>query len=134
MTGFDMHDKCAQCRDKELGNDPSIVGRAICSVCDSFSTVQREMLATPQYQIRKDKNAGLLVSPKDVTVLGSTSDLIEEEVHLEASAHALPVASNSTGSQEFISKQDLDKLSSQLDERFARFEALLSRGNIFTTP
>ena len=27
------------------------------------------MLATPQYQIRKDKKAGLLVSPRDVTVL-----------------------------------------------------------------
>ena len=74
------------------------------------------------------------MSPKDVTVLGSTSDLTEEEVRLEAPAHAQPVASTSTGCQEFISRQDFDKLSSQLDERFAWFEALLSRGNIFTTP
>ena len=62
-----------------------------------------------------DKKAGLLISPKDVIVLDSTSDLIEEEVHLEAFTHAQLVASTSTGSQEFISKHDFDKLSSQLD-------------------
>ena len=31
-----------------------------------------------------------------VTVLGSTNDLVEEEVHLEASSHAQPIASTST--------------------------------------
>ena len=92
------------------------------------------MLGTPQNQIRKDKNAGLLLSPKYVTVLGSTSDLTGEKIRLEAPAHAQPVTSTSTGGQEFVSKQDFDKLSSQLDECFARFEALLSRGNIFTKP
>ena len=91
-----------------------------------FSTVQHEMLAMSQYQIRTDKKAGLLISPKDVTVLGSTSGLVEKEVHHEASAHAQLVVSTRTGSQEFVSKQDCDKLSSQLDERFVRFEALLS--------
>ena len=65
-------------------------------------------------------------------VLGLTSDLTEEEVCLEA--HVQPQAGTGTGGQEFISKQDFDKLSSQLDKRFARFEALLSRGNIFITP
>ena len=63
MAGFDMHEKCARCRDKGLGKDPCIVGGVICKFCDSFTTIQREMLATPQYQIRKDKKAGLLVSP-----------------------------------------------------------------------
>ena len=54
MAGFDVHDKCARCRDIGLGTDLSIVGAAICSICDGFSTAQREMLATPQYHIRKD--------------------------------------------------------------------------------
>ena len=90
---------------------------AICSICDSFTDLQCEVLATPQYQIRKDKKAGLLVSPKDVTVLDSTSDLTEQEMRL-APAHAQLVASTSTGGQEFVSKQDFDKL--------------LSRFNIFT--
>ena len=48
--------------------------------------------------------------------------------------HVQLVVSTSTGGQEFVSKQDFDKLSSQLNERFARFAALQSRGNIFTTP
>ena len=55
------------------------------------------------------------MSPKDLTVLGSTSDLTEEEVRLEAPAHVQPVASTSTGGQEFVSKGDFDKLSSKLD-------------------
>ena len=109
------------------------MGGAICSICDSFTDLQCEMPATHQYQIRKDKKAGLFVSPKIVTVLGSTNDVTEEEVRLAASTHAQPVASTSTGGLEFVSKQDFDKLSSQLDERSARFEALLNRGNIFTT-
>ena len=37
-------------------------------------------------------------------------------------------------SSDFVSKKDFDKLSDQLDEKFSRFEALLSRGNIFATP
>ena len=53
---------------------------------------------------------GLLFSPKDVTVLGLISDLVEEEVHLEASAHVQLVPSTSTGSQEFVSQQDFDAL------------------------
>ena len=35
---------------------------------------------------------------------------------------------------EFVSRKDLDVLSNQLEEKFARFEALLSRINIFSTP
>ena len=64
MAGFDMHDKCARCRDKGLGCDACIVGGAICKICEGFAAVQREMLATLQYQIHKDKKAGILVSPK----------------------------------------------------------------------
>ena len=35
---------------------------------------------------------------------------------------------------EFVSKQDFDLLSNQLEEKFARFEALLTRTNVFSTP
>ena len=62
MAGFDVHDKCTLYRDKGLGKDPCILGGAICFICDSFTALQCEMLATPQYQIRKEK-AGLLMSP-----------------------------------------------------------------------
>ena len=65
-------------------------------------------MATPHYQIRKDKKVGILVSPEDVTILGCTGDLVEEEVHFQASAHAKPVASTGSGTQEFVSKDDFD--------------------------
>ena len=83
IAGFDAHDKCARCCDKGLGTDPCIVGGAICTICDGFTPAQLDMLTTPQYQIRKDKKEGLLISLKDAPILGSTGDLAEE-VHLEA--------------------------------------------------
>ena len=144
MAGFDMHEKCARCRDKGLGKDPCIVGGAICKICDNFTAIQRDMLATPQYQIRKDKKAGLLVSPRDVTVLSPVNSSqqpastahAQQTISEDDSAHAqdLPGGSDNVSSSDFVSKQDFDKLSDQLDEKFSRFEALLSRGNIFATP
>ena len=57
----------------------------------------------------------------------------------------VPVQASGSGEQEvfsishhsaedFVSKQDFDTLSNQLEEKFARFEALLTRTNIFSTP
>ena len=82
MAAFDIHEKCARCRDKKVGQDPCVLGNP-CVICDGFSDVQREKLATPSYKIRKQHKTGLLVSPKEVTVLGS---LDEEEQSLDTSA------------------------------------------------
>ena len=62
MAGFDQHEHCARCRDKGLGSD-NCVQKKSCAHCDSLTDQQRGMLSTPQYQIRKEKKAGLLVSP-----------------------------------------------------------------------
>ena len=70
MANFDLHDKCARCRDKSIGEDDYVMKKQ-CSICEGFSDSQHEMFSTPTYRIRKDKKAGLLVSPKDVTVLSS---------------------------------------------------------------
>ena len=70
MSSFDMHDKCARCRDKLIGEDKCVLKKP-CAVCDGFSESQRELLATPTYRIRKDKKAGLLVSPKEVSLLSN---------------------------------------------------------------
>ena len=69
MAGFDLHKKCARCRDKKLGDGPCVKDKD-CSVCDNLMEVQKSMLSTPQYQIRKDKKSGVLVSPSKVTVVG----------------------------------------------------------------
>ena len=41
-----------------------------CTICDTLTDQQKVVLSTPQYQIRKDKKSGLLVSPSKVTVVG----------------------------------------------------------------
>ena len=139
MAGFDLHKKCARCRDKKVGDDPCVKGQD-CELCDKFSDSQKGMLATPQYQIRKDKKAGILISPSKVTVVGPVEDQDEIEMSPDA-AHAqervvtgaFPVADQaSTG--DFVSRQDFELLNNQLEEKFARFEALLTRTNIFSTP
>ena len=132
---FDSHEKCTRCRDKKLGQDPCVLGNPYV-ICDGFSDVQREKLATPSYKIRKDCKAGLLVSPKEVTVLGS---LDEEELSLDTSAQVLaqPSVSASAASsqlQSFVTSQQFEAMNDKWAEQFARFEALLSRGNVFTTP
>ena len=68
MAGFDGHKKCARCRDKKLGDD-ACVKDLPCTICDSFTVQQCSMLSTPQYQIRKDKKLGLLVSPKSLLLV-----------------------------------------------------------------
>ena len=121
-----------------MGDDPCVKGQR-CDLCDSFSESQKGMLATPQYQIRKDKKAGTLVSPSKVTVVGPVEDQTEFQMAPDA-AHAQegvftgasPAAQASVG--DFVSRQDLELLNNQLEEKFARFEALLSRTNIFSTP
>ena len=70
MANFDLHDNCARCRDKSIGEGDCVMKKQ-CSICEGFSDSQREMLSTPTYRIRRDMKAGILVSPKNVTVITS---------------------------------------------------------------
>ena len=74
MAVFYMHEHCSHYRDKQLGQDPCVQDKP-CSICDNFSDLQRETLSTPSYRIHKDRKAGLLVSPKEVTILSSVEKL-----------------------------------------------------------
>ena len=67
---FNLHENCARCWEKKIGQDLCVLGND-CVICDGFSDSQKERLATPSYKIRKEKKAGLLVSPKDVTVISA---------------------------------------------------------------
>ena len=142
MAGFDGHKKCARCRDKKLGDDPCVKDQ-VCSICDSFTEQQLAMLSTPQYKIRKDKKSGLLVSPSKVTVVGVVNQ--EELGGDDKELDDVPVLDSGSGEQQVfsvshhtpedsVSKRDFDTLSNQLEEKFARFEALSTRTNIFSTP
>ena len=138
MVGYDLHERCARSRDKKLGSDPCVKNNP-CTICDSLTDQQKFMLSTPQYQIRKDKKSGLLVSPSKVTVVGVV-DLntgLDEDAPANVSTGSgqqeLFTVSHHTA-DEFVSKHDFDLMSNQLEEKFARFEALLTRTNIFSTP
>ena len=135
MAAFDSHDKCARCREKRIGEDNCVLNKQ-CLICDNFTESQKELLATPSYRIRKEKKAGILVSPKDVTVISQVDT--EPTFHSESSAQppASPSASASSSTQAtgFVTSEQLTAISDKSAEQFARMEALLSRGNIFSTP
>ena len=152
MAAFDLHERCARCREKKLGEDPCVKDKP-CSLCDKFSDTQKETLSTPSYRIRKERKAGLLVSPKEVTVISPVEDLSSANAPTDnSSAHpsAQPVpdsqpsaqlstqapaaSSASTSDASYVTSDQLVALSDKMSEQFARFEALLSRGNIFTAP
>ena len=115
MAGFDLHEKCARCREKKVGQDPCVLGND-CVICDGFSDLQKERLATPSYKIRKEKRAGLLVSPKDATVIGSLD--IDEQSSVDSSAqlstHA-PVAASSSASKpvSFVTAEQFEAMNNK---------------------
>ena len=135
MASFDLHKRCARCREKGLGDDDCVAKKS-CFICDGLTDSQKDMLATPTYKNRKDKKAGVLVSPEQVTVIASVED--KEPVFqpspsaAQSAAHAHPEDASSSTS--FVTSDQLQQISDQWAEQFARFEALLSRGNMFSTP
>ena len=137
MASFDLHDKCARCRDKLIGEDDCVKDKP-CKVCDRFSDIQKEMLTTPLYKIRKDKKAGLLVSPKEVTVLQPVDNeptfQSPSGQSTQPSAHSSSTPPSASQSASFVTADQLAAISDKWAEQFARMEALLSRGNVFSTP
>ena len=143
MANFDLHDKCARCREKSIGEDDCVLNKS-CVIRDGFSESQREMLATPTYRIRKDKKAGVLVSPKDVKVISTVDSEPTFQSPSGAMAQVLAqppseissIASSSSAVPQpsYVTADQFTALSDKWAEQFARVEALLSRGNIFLTP
>ena len=49
MAAFDLHEKCARCHDKKVGDDPCVKGQD-CLICEGFTDAQHETLSTPSYE------------------------------------------------------------------------------------
>ena len=64
MASFDKHSRCAQCRDKNLGDDPCI-RKLLCEYCELLTPEQIVQLSSPTSKLICD----LLVDPSSVTVL-----------------------------------------------------------------
>ena len=129
MATFDLHKKCARCRDKGIGDDPCVKDKQ-CSVCDSFSDEQRELISTPSYRIRKERKAGVLVLLKEVEVIAS----IDSSCSTEPTFSAPPSGPSQASTSNFVTAEQFSLMNDKWAEQFARFEALLSRGNVFSTP
>ena len=129
MAAFDLHEKCARCREKKI--DDLCVKGLSCIICEGFSEAQRETFS-PSYKIRKEKRAGSLVSPKDITIIGAVE--LEEQASVQPIAH--PPAQGPSTSQpvSFVTSAQFEEMNDKWAEHFARFEAILSRGNVFSTP
>ena len=74
MAMFDLHTKCARCREKGTGGDGCVLKKP-CSICESLTEYQKAQLATPKYRARKESGQKKSDSPthvaaSDVTVLG----------------------------------------------------------------
>ena len=123
MAGFDFHKKCARCRDKGIGDDPCVKDKP-CNMCDSFSDEQRDLISTPSYRIRKERKAGTLVSPKEVEVIAP----------VDSSASTEPTFAAPSQPANFVTAEQFSLMNDKWAEQFARFEALLSRGSVFSTP
>ena len=77
MALFDNLKKCARCREKGVGDDPSAKEQD-CQICKAFTPSQIIQLATPTYKARKKSEAcsdvtPTLVDPSDVTLLRRVS-------------------------------------------------------------
>ena len=123
MAAFDLHEKSARCHKKKVGQDPCVLGNE-CVICDGFSDAQKERLATPSYKICKEEKVGLLVSPKDVTAIGSldVDDQSSVDSSAQLSAHA-PVTSSSAASQpvSFVTAEQFEGINNKWTEQFAHF-------------
>ena len=126
MANFDLHDKCARCREKSIGEDDCVLNKS-CVICDGFSESQRDMLATPTYRIRKDKKAGILVSPKDVKVISTVDSEPTVQSPLGAMAQVPtqppseipPIASSSSAAPQssYVTADQFTALSDKWAER-----------------
>ena len=138
MALFDLHDKCARCRKKLIGEDNCVKDKP-CKICYGFTPAQKDILATPSYKIRKDKKAGLLVSPKEVTVLHPVDNepTFQSPSGQPSQSSAVPPATPPSSSEQtasFVTSDQLAVIADKWSEQFACMEALLSRGNVFSTP
>ena len=130
MAIYDLHLKCAQCREKGIGDDPCVAGKD-CELCNSLSPEQLKQLATPTYKIRKEKclsDKGL-VDPSTVTVLKAANSADSKLKSSPVRPACAPVSSQLPTGQSLDIQKQMDSLQEEWATRFAHLEALLTLGS-----
>ena len=134
MALFDLHLKCARCRDKGIGDDPCVKKKQ-CQICDNLSEQQKLQLATPTYRVRKElqkksSSPSLSVDPADVTVIQKVESKGDISDRGETTSKKAKKSSHKSPTKKKPSKTpvdfqaDLKCLDDKWSERFARLEAL----------
>ena len=79
MASLDSHSFCARCRDKGKGKGPCIEkpDTTYCKSCNSLTEEQRCQLATPSYQIKKEKRETKTMEAFSIPNKDSSSALID---------------------------------------------------------
>ena len=55
MASFDLHKRCARCREKGIGDDDCVEKRS-CVICDGFNDTQKDMLAILRIRYARTKS------------------------------------------------------------------------------
>ena len=141
MALFDGHLKCAQCRDKGVGDEPCVLKKD-CPICRALNPEQIEQLATPTYRTRKEKEqkkkvsacpvslTPTLVDPSQVHVLGQVEGekAGKSTETTPAGKKKRPDKSPKPSNKKCSSKpmsSDLKSLDEKWFQRFARIKAML---------
>ena len=134
MALFDSHTKCARCREKGIGKDPSVEKKP-CEIYDGFMPEQKQQLATPTYRARKEHqkrtSSPSLLEPSSVTVLeqvesgkGESSDRGESTPSKKKKTSHKSPKKSTKASKAPEYQSNLKNLDEKWSERFARLEAL----------
>ena len=99
----------------------------------------RKICLLPHHIIRKEKKAGILVSPKHVPVLQPVDNepTFQSPSGQPSQSPAHPPSTpppSSSQTTSFVTSGQLAAIADKWSEQFARMEAFLSRGNVFSTP
>ena len=134
MALFDLHTKCARCREKGIGGDDCVLKKP-CSICEKLTEDQKAHLATPKYRVRKESgqkkgDSPAHVAASDVTVLGKverkgegSSDRGETPPKkVKKTSHKSPLKKKSSKPSDL--QTGLQTLDDKWSERFSRLEAL----------
>ena len=111
--------------------------RCICPAsCQSRQTLEKNVLTPELGSGRKDKKSGILISADEVTVIATVEDKDKDlDPSFQSPRSTSSVMANpSEASISFVTSDQLKQILDQWVEQFARFEALLSRGNMFSMP
>ena len=110
MALFDNHSRCAHCCEKGQGLDPCVLKKE-CSFCDALTPEQIIQLATPTYQICKERKAKAdkqteFIDPADITVISVIGSNSNDKETVSSELRSPHIQQDSSFKQELVDLKD----------------------------